>query len=198
MNIGSKLIQFIFVLLIIGCSSLPEERHVTPNPTRYVFSCSMDTLRDTIISEFDVLKFKGMMLYYKGSSYPPLDTLEIFEIPDNRKDFYLKSSFVWIGNSYVYPSLKYTASFHLHLVQINNKKTEVIVNTIKPMVILGKELIPSFPHFARGYKFREVSPSTIEEYEILFRIGKSLGEEMPEVIYPADKRASSARRRGVW
>jgi hypothetical protein len=182
MRIGSSLIVCI-ALFSASCSSLPEKRAIVPNPTRYIFNRDKQSLRNAIISELSPLKYRNMMLYYNGS-FRPLDTLGIFLLSENKDDFYLSPSFIWIDESFMYPGLHYHASFHLHLIEVDENRTEVVVFTIKPRVILGKNFWPSFPHFVRDYKYKAVSPSTVEEYEILFRIGKSLNEDMPRVNYP--------------
>jgi len=159
---------------------------IIPNPTKYTFSCSKDSLRQTIISE--LYKYNvTMTLYFEGSKFP-LDAKGLekyFSRPENKEDFFLFNQFTpWITESYVYPGLKYDASFHLHINKIDEGHTELIINTINPRVIIGKKLLPSFPHFARGYKYHDVEPSTIEEYEILYKIGQAINEDMPEVNYP--------------
>lgn len=155
---------------------------IDPNPTRFVFACNQDSLREVIISK--LFKYKGMDLYFEGSEYP-LEAKEIFTYPENRQDFYLSNvDLPWLKKSYVYPGLWYNASFHLHINSIDATHTEVIINTINPQVIIGKKILPTFPHFARDYKYEDVEPSTIEEYEILFLIGQELGMDMPAIKYP--------------
>jgi len=186
MTSGHKLILFAS-LLLLRCSSLPEnKRTIIPNPTKYTFSCSKDSLRQTIISE--LYKYKvTMTLYFEGSEFPmdPKGLEKHFSRPENKEDFFLFDEFSpWINESYVYPGLKYDASFQLHLVEIDKGHTEVIVNTINPRVLIGEEFLPTLPHSAHDYKYHDVEPSTIEEYEILFKIGKAIKEDMPEVKYP--------------
>lgn len=181
MTFGHKLILLV-TLLLLSCSSLPEKRTIIPNPTKYTFSCSKDSVRQTIISE--LYKYKvTMRLYFEGSEFPE-EVADIFSRPENKEDFYLYDELPWINESYVYPGLKYHASFHLHILEIDKGHTEVIVNTLNPRVIIGEELLPSGPHFAKDYKYHDVEPSTIEEYEILFKIGQALNQDMPKVLYP--------------
>ena len=125
-----------------------------------------------------------MTLHFGTSDFPE-NVADIFSLPENKEDFYLYSEFIpWISESYIYPGLKYDASFHLHINKIDEGHTELIIKTIKPRVITGKEFWPSFPHFSRDYKYHDVELSTIEEYEILYKIGQSINEDMPQVQYP--------------
>jgi hypothetical protein len=85
-------------------------------------------------------------------------------------------------------SLDYWAWFYLHLESIDNTNTKVTITTFEPEVIVGRELLPSPPHFVRRDKTLTVEPSTIEEYEILLKIGNLVGEKnMPSLILPNEK-----------
>jgi hypothetical protein len=181
MSIGSRLL--LACAFTAGCSSQPEPREIIHNPTGYVFSCNKAFLKKAINVTLGNLQYRNMTLQYVGGPVP-LDTLGIFEERGNMDDFYLSPNFIWIGESYVYPRFKYVASFHLHIEQMDSIHSEVIINTIHPRLIVGKEFWPNFPHFAKGYNYKSALPSGVEEYEILFRIGKELNEDMPEVVYP--------------
>ena len=85
-------------------------------------------------------------------------------------------------------SLDYEAWFYLHLESIDETHTKLTITTFEPMLIVGRDLLPSPPHFGRGYKKMTVEPSTIEEYEILLKIGNLVGEkDMPPLILPNEK-----------
>ena len=109
--------------------------------------------------------------------------------PELDWDLVLRTYHTPIGKSVVYfargKPLDYLAEFHLHLVERGPKETQVDVWTHKPEVNLGKVF-----HFGtRGPGFAEIyvaiEPTTIEEYEILLRMGQLLGEKnMPPIIVP--------------
>ena len=173
------------IFFISSCSQVPERKDITAvNPTSYVFDSSDSQLSFVIVSEFDHLRYRDMMLSYQGSRYKPLDTLEIFEQPGNERDFYLGTVSGTIGKSFVYPKYDYDASFHLHLNSIDPTHTELIVYTLNPRITVGTEFWPSPPHFVRKTKYFDVPPSSVEEYEILLRVGNRLKQVMPAIKYP--------------
>ncbi len=81
--------------------------------------------------------------------------------------------------------MEYFAEFQLHFTVINENETKVEVITHG-----SKVLYFSFPVFS-GHAYvneKKVEPTTIEEYEILLRIGKLVGEkDMPPLHLPAKK-----------
>jgi hypothetical protein len=159
------------------------------NPTSYIFNRRKYALKIDVLNALGGLKYRDMMLSYLGSSLTPMDTLDIFYQEGNSDDFYLSSSKAFIGKSFVYKRgnepLDYAASFHIQLNAVDSAKTEVIITTVKPRVVVGKEFWPQGPHFVRPLLYKNVPPSTIEEYEILLKIGGETGEKnMPTIIYP--------------
>ena len=77
----------------------------------------------------------------------------------------------------------YFADFHIHLTTISASKTGVTVFTIDPNVVAGLE-----QHVAHGpaYVCVEVPPTSIEEYQILTRLGRQLHtRDMPEMKVPS-------------
>jgi len=176
------------------------------NPTSYTFMFNIREVRDAIMKEF--LKLPGyryMKLDYVGKDVILSETAkEIFQSKDNQNDFYLGYSGS-IGESKIYFSnkmfkssgpgrakvnkgepLDYYAEFHLHLESIDSTHIRVEIFTINPRVVVGEKLLPSFPHFGSNPKIKSVQRSTIEEYEILLRIGKGLGvdDKMPKIKLP--------------
>ena len=78
--------------------------------------------------------------------------------------------------------------FYLHIEKLNDSITKVIIKTIEPKIVIGKELIPSPPHMVRKDKTMVVESLTIEEYEILIEIGKLVRERnMPTINLPENK-----------
>jgi hypothetical protein len=112
-------------------------------------------------------------------------------IKRNEDDFYLhsyndpfKPSALYVDSSKVgYP---YVAEFYIHLTAIDSFSTSVSIKTFNSVIAIGHSIIPNFHNGGYLGGSKKVPPSTIEEYEILLRIGKALGVEsqMPKLVLP--------------
>lgn len=162
------------------------------NPTSYIFEFKIQTVSETIKKEF--LRppgYRYMQLEYFGKDVILSSTAKkVFQDSNNRKDYYLhysnsigKSKICFNRKGY---ALDYYAEFHLHLTAIDSTQTRVEILTIDPKVVTGRNILPSLPHLVRMDKTKSINPSSIEEYEILLKIGKSLGveEKMPKIKLP--------------
>jgi hypothetical protein len=175
------------------------------NPTNYVFNASIvdvqaaikkslgeewgRELRRANSNSFDeplygALRMQGASLLWKGDG----DTLSrgVLTQFGNEKDAYLYGGGSCVGLSKTYfkdgKPLVYFADFHIHLEGLGSQ-TRVTIFTINPSVVVGTE-----PHVAHGpaYVFGSVPPSSIEEFQILSRIGNQLHmTNMPIVIAPS-------------
>jgi hypothetical protein len=94
-----------------------------------------------------------------------------------------------IGKSAVYfaqgKPLDYLAEFRIEIVNRGLAETEVRVTTLRPEVINGKQF--GFGSCGPGFanRYVPVEPTSIEEYDLLLRIGAALDERgMPEMILP--------------
>ncbi|HBX85524.1 MAG TPA: hypothetical protein DEH40_12560 [Marinilabiliales bacterium] len=131
------------------------------------------------------------MTVYKEVDRLLYDT--IFNKDENINDLVLSTrnlKHATLGYSDVYfkgkKPLLYKAEFHLHFERINDTITKIKINTINPKVVIGKQRITMASH--KGYKYKTVEPTTIEEYKILLRIGKIAGEKkMPFINLPEQK-----------
>jgi len=112
----------------------------------------------------------------------------IFEKSENQLDLYLSpTDNPAVSYSKVYKkfwkSLEYSAEFQLHFTSINKNETKIEVITHNPEVLYW-----GFDIFNTGHSyinFKKVKPTTIEEYEILLRIGNLAGEkDMPSLKLP--------------
>lgn len=179
----------IFFLLFTGCSNFRELSFIDRNPTEFTYDYSIDDVKLAINNRFDRYDFRKMGLYYGDNLYP--DSLSIFIQRGNENDYCLSTYDDPIGKSYIYfrgsQALDYIASFHLHLQREDDVKTKVSVFTLKPRVVTGLELLPNI-HGVRPFEYKEVEPSSIEEYEILLVIGKELGQKgMPSLKRPSSR-----------
>jgi hypothetical protein len=165
---------------------------INKNPIEYVFNTSIDSLYSVGSNQLKV-DFT-MILDSSHKSMAPDNIEKLFLQPGNNHDLYLFPIY-YLGKSKIYirengDSIFYRASFYLHLEKKDEKRTQVIIKTIKPEIIVGKKLFPSLPHLIRGDRTIEVEPTTIEEYEILLEIGKLVGEKnMPPINLPEKNRA---------
>lgn len=179
--------------MLPACSQTVEKKIFNEvNPISYVFNWPLEDVKNAIFYGFDDFKYNDLVLCYKGGVFHPLDTSNIFQQVGNNDDFYLMSrpSNFFYGKSRLYSiegkPLDYTASFHIHLESVENIQTVVKVVTINPRVAVGTNALPQGPHLVKPIDYMKVAPSTIEEYEILFEIGRILGEKkMPPIKYPS-------------
>lgn len=179
-------IVFVSVLLIcvssyivVFCSKVERIKEPFKNPTSYVFEASLPRVKSAIKEQFSDLQFKQMELFFKESdSYYKFTP--IITTPSNKDDFYLDKWGMAIGGSNTHfmdgKSLPYIASFHIHITAIDSIQTRVEVFTHDSKVITGKQFLP-LAHGKRAFEYEEVEPSTVEEYEILLKIGEELGEK---------------------
>jgi len=193
-----------FILLITKCYFNPSGGSIeyfkkdlkVKNPTVYIFNKSLNKVKSAIEKS---LKFYGAEC--AGKPYQGSATLlqknntylhrEIFEDSLNYNDYIFQARQL-NRKSQIYFSIKdtipliYSADFHLHLVTIDINKTLVQVTTYDPYIITDKRTIGLVGEFGRNEYFKSVEPSSIEEYEILLRIGKALGvkEKMPPLLLP--------------
>ena len=192
-SFSKKAIIFIlicFEALFVSCKEkINKIELISKNPVEYVFNTSMDNLYNMI----GKLKINKMMLVdATDAGMVSVAMSELHYKPKNNLDFYLLP-LNYICKSKIYQringdSLEYMASFYLHLETISEKKTKVSIRTIEPKVKIGKALFRSLPHFARESRNLPVEPSTIEEYEILLKIGNLAGEmDMPPLHLPTKK-----------
>jgi hypothetical protein len=78
-------------------------------------------------------------------------------------------------------ALPYAADCRLYFIPVEKHKVEISVVVLSAWVALGKQLLPSLPHFVHNERVWYVKPTTIEEYKLLLCFGKGLGiaDQMP-------------------
>jgi hypothetical protein len=78
----------------------------------------------------------------------------------------------------------YIADFYLEIQALEDQLTRVTVEALESQVIAGKTLLPQH-EFSRANIYLQVSPTTIEEYQLLLGIGEILGQPgMPALQVP--------------
>lgn len=170
------------------------------NPTTYIFNEKEESIRDILRNlwlgpeyfspdikpepHFDKLSLQDS--HYAVSEARRRN--KSYDNPIGKNDVFY---YCWgpIAKSRVYYSekglpLDYLAGFHLHLTAIEAKKTKVEVFTYFSKVINGKTSGLGDPHGPHNI-YTDVDPTTIEEYQLLLRLGEILKEKnMPELILP--------------
>ena len=169
------LIVLLFITIsVLTISCYTKEELWVPNPTSYVFDADIEDVRKVIINiEDSLLEY---IVYAKEDYEKDIFSKNIKNDALLRNHYDVKSKmFFRFGKP-----LPYSPEMLIHLDSISENKTKVEVFTSDTIVVVGGI---GFGHV--GYTWeKEVSPSTIEEYEILLFIGQQLSQEgMPECHY---------------
>jgi hypothetical protein len=197
-------LSIMLVLLLTKCYFNPSGGSIEyfkkelklKNPTVYIFNKSLNKVKSAIEKSLQFDGAESASKPYQGSAtlLQKNDTYlhpEIFKDSLNYNDYIFQARQL-NRKSKIYFSIKdtipliYSAEFHLHLVTIDSNRTLVQVITYDPWIITGEKTIGFVGEFGRNEYFVSVEPSSIEEYEILLRIGKTLGvkEKMPPLLLP--------------
>jgi len=179
------------------------------NPITYCFNFAYDTVRKTILNSLYDYKFESALKRQKETEnndeqyYPHGLTFEtssdavfsknIFKNAENKNDIYFHSfgslspSTVYYSKDYKTP-LEFKAEYQIKLEKISDTITKVSIITLNYKVITGYQRIPE-PGMCGFWKPPiecDLPITTVEEYELLLKIGQSLGaKNMPEMKIPA-------------
>jgi hypothetical protein len=125
-------------------------------------------------------------LFFKGDA----DALAkgILTRPGNENDAYFYGTDSPVGESQVYfkdgQPLIYFADFHIHLTAVDPRRTRVEIFTYDSSVNSGL-YAPWSPAQGRSFIYVKVDPTTVEQYQILLRIGEQLGtKDMLQLVTP--------------
>ena len=180
------IICFIF-LLFSCCTNKPLQLEIDSmekNSVEYIFPFSKERIEDAIVKAFSIQHggkpyCYGEQVYFgkKGRQAHSIlfthDALLYLETECSSKVYFQKNGF-----PYTYSPRRF--QFHIELLEENLAK--VWIEVVEPKVPIRPPLIP-LPHV--GWEYKEVPPTTVEEYEILQFIGKELGvTDMPEIKIP--------------
>ena len=184
-----KYINFGLLLLVIsvqfisGCMINYHELNLKDrNPTSFVFNFPSLEVRSKLKAKWQNVSSK-YITFADGPSFAWGD--KIFDKPENRNDAYVYNA---ADTSKIYVSedgpVYYHAEYHIHLTEVSENKTKVEIFTINPSISIGHKPFSQYIHMTPIE--REVLPSTIEEYEILLKIGEILGvkDSMPKIKLP--------------
>jgi hypothetical protein len=184
--IGALLPITALVILVYGFHPWFRHRITTkkltkPNPTSFVFKASVDEIQTVLKKK--AVQCCGKVIEFKG--YAPFSA-SILGSPGNENDAYIHNFHEPIGPSAVYFSgenpLPYLCEFHLHMIPVSKGVTRVVVVAYEPEVLDGQSWWG--PHnFSPANMYKDVAPTTIEEYRILLELGSALGaDNMPPLL----------------
>ncbi|RZJ39224.1 MAG: hypothetical protein EOO18_01345 [Chryseobacterium sp.] len=180
----------LFFLFLLGCTTAKITSKAVPsNPVAYTFNVNIDSarllFRDAYFRYHNAM---GFDLEYKDFQ----ENANSISSSDNKGKVQRKNGeltayiVVTTDSSTVYrrtdgKAVPYSAECRLHFVPVEKDKVEVSVEVLSAWVILGKQRLPSIPHFVQNDKVQYVKPTTIEEYKLLLCFGKGLGiaDQMP-------------------
>jgi hypothetical protein len=178
---------FFFIVFVYGLNpwfspDITTKKLAVQNPTTYDFNSSLADVHEALRKK--VVKCCGASIEFKADA--------IFGRPvllsvGNENDAYIHNFHEPIGASAVYFSrgtpLPYICEFQIHLVPISPQETRVVVIARNPEVIAGLSWWGLHGSPANIYK--DVKPTSIEEYKILLELGSSLGATgMPKLLLP--------------
>ncbi len=195
--------------------TLQERLLAHSNPTNFEFNVTISDVKDAIKKAFDKWQDEQTTKYHKAvwkgrgdAETKRLQSLSlqmsglthllwrgdgdalthaVFTASGNENDAYIYGADAPFGESLVYfkdgQPLIYYADFHIHLTAVGSQKIRVEIFTYDSSVVAGADTSwsPHGPAFI-GVK---VHPTTIEQYQILLRIGEQLGtKDMPQLVLP--------------
>jgi hypothetical protein len=191
---------------VTGCAQSQVRARVlkAKNPTSYEFDAPLKRVKTAITNAFglewrreqemktQIVRWgwhstevsQGAALYWKGQA--DVSSRNLLTKPGNEDDAYLEGSLFCVGRSQIYfrkgQPLVYFADFHIHLAAVNPQKTRVEIFTYGPRVVAG---VSRFHAHGPAFVFVDVAPTSVEEYQILLRIGEQLGaKDMPSLVVP--------------
>lgn len=176
---------FLLYLISCSCNKKIEIRQENKNPTEYEFHFSKDKVEKAITNTFgnrknrkfccDSISETNKKYYLDGMSFYQKNK-EFYGIKCQSKVYFRK-------DLSPYPYLP--AYIYVIVDSLNNSTTRVSINVNNPKILTGLTLLPTIPWMQRGWKYKNVPATTVEEYQILLLIGKELKEEgMPELKIP--------------
>ncbi|MFA6598696.1 MAG: hypothetical protein WCS69_13315 [Ignavibacteriaceae bacterium] len=148
------------------------------NLTSYIFPASIDSIKKIIKKHYYSTKFASDTVDFVGK--------ELLSKPENKNDAY-----VWRGQdtSILYYSpldrpVHGNIELYAHLTYIDSNSTKVEI--FVPVYTISTMYNPWSNYIHLAFDDKKVPPTSIEEYQLLLKIGVELGiaDEMPKIILP--------------
>ncbi len=189
-----KIVNIVFFNFLICCLSCNSQKLILKdfpnNPTSYTFKIKNENVHlflENDASKFNTPKFYIRDIFYHGSpkknNWWPVAAKNALSGETCNNDIWMQ---ITVDSSDIYFSkkgepLEYLVECVLHFTVIDSNTTKVAAKVLNAKVHIRNQLLPSPPHFVRNPVYKEVKPTTIEEYKILQCIGKWLGviDSMP-------------------
>jgi hypothetical protein len=157
------------------------------NPTEYEYPFSISVVKNVSRSI--------LYPFYLYGTYSDIDEFyspvarHIFSDPVNKNDILIEESMIDSSLYYYNPeeAVTYRASFHLHFISINDTLTRIQVKTLNPYLFRNNVFAGmGCVHGELTGVTEKVEPTTIEEYQLLLRIGEKLqmNTKMPPLLLP--------------
>jgi hypothetical protein len=177
-------------LFFVGCASHYNYTVLdfpNKNPTSYQFKATVAEVRQA----FDEIygDRNSGFVFLSIASNEISDTYRYLKNDENKNDVLIipldsHPSYIYKGIDHI---ITYYAEFHVHITSVNDTTTFVEVRTINGRICTGEGFTQKIIQHAPGsFSYESVPPSTIEEYQILQKIGEKLGvkDKMPSLILP--------------
>jgi|WetSurMetagenome_2_1015567.scaffolds.fasta_scaffold503873_1 hypothetical protein len=185
-------LSFAIILLFTKCYYNPSGGSIeyfkkelkVKNPTVYIFDKSLDEIKEAIEKKF-IYTNPGAQLSTKNN-YTVYE--DLFKDSSNIEDYILErittNSKIYFTKADTIP-LIYNADFHIRLVKIDRARTLIQVITYGSYIVIGEKSIGLIGEIGTEI-VQSVAPTSIEEYEILLKIGEALGvkDKMPKLLLP--------------
>lgn len=187
-----RTVLIILLFALVGCDRREHLEELTlpaKNPTSYEFGFSLARTKEGVRRGL-VGTPSWHIEFASDSSIVWGET--ILRKPENAHDAYVEHMgqdtsriFIWRKGR----GAPYFVQHHIHLEVLAENRTRVDVIAVNPRITIGARFpyyLPYVPSVPDAAITRKVPPSTIEEYEILLKIGRALGveQEMPKLILP--------------
>ncbi|HTD99340.1 MAG TPA: hypothetical protein VK668_08625 [Mucilaginibacter sp.] len=187
-----KVIFFASLFLVCSASCYSQKvisKPLPENPISYIFEVKIKDAPSFL--EKGYYKYGGVNLFihdiyywgtWKTGRWPEIAT-KVLAGELNKYDVYMQVS-VDSSNTYFNKKGKpfeYEMECVAHFTTIDSNNTKMEIKVLSSKVHLRNALLPSPPHFVNNPIYKNVKPTTIEEYKIIQCLGKALGisEQMP-------------------
>jgi hypothetical protein len=179
-----------------ACGAPHVEQRTLPqsNPTQYDFGASVEAVHEAVdtlyIEQFDERPLNSFSIAKADDELLTDEQRKRFMGPGGADDRYLWFMHEPMSLSPVYffggEPAPYIADLYLKIEALEDQLTRVSVEALDAHVLAGKTLLPRH-EFSRANIYLPVSSTTVEEYQLLLRIGEILGQSgMSSLQLPKD------------
>jgi hypothetical protein len=197
----SIILLMLIALLTCAChSSKVLSKELPDNPTNYMYHIKIDSANKFLkkfILYCSTMKFGADEIRFNGDGYYSIWSNEAKSALKGEEYKYDVWMIVKVDSSDVYYNkngkpLEYILECRAHFTSIDGNDTKLEIQVLNAKVHVRDALLPSAPHFVNDPIYKNVKPTTIEEYKILQCFGKGLGviDKMPTLKLSAKSKYS--------